>query len=146
MVEHLNTITKLLKLKKKYADKWVRKVKKQFLEGNTDKGIKLIRETTAWTRNKELKRERNYFFYHYKNGNLNYLKIKNENLPIGSGAMESAVRRVINQRLKGCGIFWKLENANAMIMLRSFYKSERWDMLMNMGVKGGTAMIKGYPQ
>lgn len=146
MAEHLNTITKLLKLQKKDADKWVRKVKKQFLEGKIDKGIKLIKETTARTRNKELKRERNYFLYHYKNGNLDYLKIKNENLPIGSGAIESAVRRVINQRLKGCGIFWKLENANAMIMLRSFYKAERWDMLMDMGVKGEIAIVKSYPQ
>ena len=146
MAEHLGTITKLLKLKKKEADKWIRKVKKQFLEGNINKGIKLIKETTAWTRNKELRRERNYFLYHCKNGNLNYFNVKNENLPIGSGAIESAVRRVINQRLKGCGIFWKLENANAMIMLRSFYKADRWDMLMDMGVKGAKEIVKSYPQ
>jgi hypothetical protein len=146
MAEHRNTITKLLKSQKKGFDKWVRKVKKQFLEGKSDKGIKRSKETTARTRNKELKRERNYFLDHYKNGNLDYLKIKNENLPIGSGAIESAVRRVINQRLKGCGIFWKLINANVMIMQRSFYKAERGDMLMDMGVKGDIAIGRSYPQ
>lgn len=146
MVEHLNSIAKLLKLKKNEASQWIEKVKKNFLEGNADKGINLIKESTARTRNKELKRERNYFLFHYQNGNLDYMKVKDENLPIGSGAMESAVRRVINQRLKGCGIFWKLENANAMIMLRSFYKAERWDMLMDMGVRGGVAMTLNYKQ
>jgi hypothetical protein len=37
--------------------------------------------------------------------------------------MESAVRRVINLRLKGPGIFWHEEHAEQMLLLRAYYKS-----------------------
>src|SRR5512135_207142 len=39
--------------------------------------------------------------------------------PLGSGAVESAIRRVINLRLKGNGISWREENAEAMLVLRA---------------------------
>ena len=39
--------------------------------------------------------------------------------PLGSGAVESAIRRVINLRLKGNGIYWRAENAEAMLVLRA---------------------------
>ena len=34
---------------------------------------------------------------------------------MGSGAIESTIRRVINLRLKGNGIFWTEDNAEAVI-------------------------------
>ena len=43
--------------------------------------------------------------------------------------MESAIRRVVNLRLKGASIYWLEETAEAMLLLRSFYKSGRWEML-----------------
>jgi hypothetical protein len=54
------------------------------------------------------------------------------NLPIGSGAIESSIRRVVNLRLKGPCTFWYRENAEKMIMLRSFYKAGRWNCLKQM--------------
>jgi hypothetical protein len=44
-------------------------------------------------------------------------------------AMESTIRRVVNMRLKGPCIFWSKDSANEMLMLRSYYKAGRWDML-----------------
>ena len=105
MAEHLSSIATLLKIKKKEADKWVKKIKKLFLEGKSNEAIESIKDITARTRNKKLRRERNYFLFHWKEKNLNYRQVKNENLPIGSGAIESVIRRVVNLRLKGCGIF-----------------------------------------
>jgi hypothetical protein len=46
--------------------------------------------------------------------------------PIGSGAVESAIRRVINLRLKGNGIYWREENAEAMLVLRAAVLTGRW--------------------
>jgi hypothetical protein len=37
---------------------------------------------------------------------------------MGSGAIESAIRRVINLRLKGNSISWYKENAEGMLLLR----------------------------
>ncbi len=35
-------------------------------------------------------------------------------LPIGSGAIESAIRRVVNLRLKGPSIYWHKNSAEAV--------------------------------
>jgi len=50
----------------------------------------------------------------------------------GLHPIESAVRRVINLRLKGPCIFWYKENAEKMLMLRSYYKAGRWSLLKKM--------------
>src|SRR3954470_18746017 len=50
--------------------------------------------------------------------------------PLGSGAVESAIRRVINLRLKGNGIYWKEENAEAMLVLRAAVLTGRWEETM----------------
>jgi hypothetical protein len=50
--------------------------------------------------------------------------------PRGSGAVESAIRRVINLRLKGNGIYWKPENAEAMLVLRAAALTGRWEETM----------------
>src|SRR4051812_5116340 len=50
--------------------------------------------------------------------------------PRGSGAVESAIRRVINLRLKGNGIYWREENAEAMLVLRAAALTGRWEETM----------------
>ena len=50
--------------------------------------------------------------------------------PLGSGAVESAIRRVINLRLKGNGIYWREENAEAMLVLRAAALTGRWQETM----------------
>lgn len=50
--------------------------------------------------------------------------------PLGSGAVESAIRRVINLRLKGNGIYWREENAEAMLVLRAAALTGRWEEMM----------------
>ncbi len=50
--------------------------------------------------------------------------------PRGSGAVESAIRRVINLRLKGNGIYGKQENAEAMLVLRAAALTGRWQETM----------------
>jgi hypothetical protein len=50
-------------------------------------------------------------------------------LPIGSGTMESAIRRVVNLRMKGPSIFWDEAHAEQMLLLRTYYKSKHWQVL-----------------
>jgi hypothetical protein len=50
--------------------------------------------------------------------------------PRGGGAVESAIRRVINLRLKGNGIYWREENAEAMLVLRAAALTGRWEETM----------------
>ena len=41
------------------------------------------------------------------------------------------MRRVINLRLKGAGIFWHEDHAEQMLLLRAYYKSKHWQVLTN---------------
>jgi hypothetical protein len=77
--------------------------------------------------NLDLQTELAYLKKHGAAGRLDYARFKTLGLPVGSGAIESSIRRVINLRLKGNGIFWKEENAESMLQLRSLVISDRWD-------------------
>ena len=75
----------------------------------------------------KLQTEVNYLRKHGDEGRLNYPKFRSLGIPLGSGAIESCIRRVINLRLKGNGIFWKEANAESMLQLRALVISDRWD-------------------
>jgi hypothetical protein len=55
--------------------------------------------------------------------------------------MESAIRRVVNLRLKGASIYWLEDTAGVMLLLRSFYKSGCWDMLKNQTFSVGYSPV-----
>ena len=83
---------------------------------------------------KGLRKEYNYFKKH--KDRMNYGMVSKLKLPIGSGAMESAIRRIVNLRMKCPCVFWTEEGANSMLMLRSYFKSGRWDKLMQADYNG----------
>jgi hypothetical protein len=81
-------------------------------------------------RSNALKRDLHYFQHNRRR--FSYAWARRLRLPIGSGPMESAIRRVINLRLKGPGIFWHEDTAEAMIMIRAYYKAQRWNELATL--------------
>jgi len=134
-VEHLAKVSELQKRwSKKEKRQWVKKQAKQLLLGHVDEVIIQIKSLCKG-KAKKIRTERNYFIRNQKR--MNFAEMKELNLPIGSGAIESAVRRVINLRLKGASIFWKKQTAEEMLLLRSYYKSGRWNLLMNIAFQGG---------
>jgi hypothetical protein len=68
-----------------------------------------------------------YLDKHLEAGHLEYDMLQSRGLPIGSGAIESAIRRVINLRLKGNGMMWYEDNAEGMLLLRAAALTGRWD-------------------
>ncbi|NJM66143.1 MAG: hypothetical protein HC851_11055 [Acaryochloris sp. RU_4_1] len=48
-------------------------------------------------------------------------------LPIGSGAIESLIRQVVNLRLKGNGKFWLPENAEIILHGRCQWAAGQWE-------------------
>ena len=62
---------------------------------------------------------------------LRYDEIKRKRLALGSGAVESAIRRVINMRVKSPSMFWDEDTAEAMIHMRAQLLSDRWDEMMD---------------
>src|SRR5512135_1782527 len=72
-------------------------------------------------------RELRYLSKHAEARRLRYAVFRSWRLPMGSGAIESTIRRVINLRLKGNSLYWTEENAEAVFQLRAAVVSGRWD-------------------
>jgi len=68
-----------------------------------------------------------YLRKHGEAGRLQYPTFRKLGLPMGSGAIESGIRRVINLRLKNNGMFWREEHAEEMLQVRAQVISKRWD-------------------
>jgi len=130
-VEHLGSVAAL---RKKWSSKerkaWIAKQRRLLMKGDSSSVVKAVQAVCRGRNSKAIATERDYFVRNEQR--LAYPAVKALNLPIGSGAVESAIRRVINLRLKGPCIFWYKENAEKMIMLRSYYKSGRWNYLKQM--------------
>ena len=62
---------------------------------------------------------------------IRFAALRQEKLPIGSGSIESAVRRIVNLRIKGAGIFWKIENVEQFMHLRCQFKSGNCNTFYN---------------
>jgi hypothetical protein len=69
----------------------------------------------------------NYLSRHVAARHMDYGSLRRRGLPVGSGAVESAIRRVINLRLKGPGLMWHEENAEAALVLRAAAVTDRWE-------------------
>jgi hypothetical protein len=77
-------------------------------------------DSDIWTEIRYLKR-------HGQEGHLQYAKFRRRGIPCGSGAIESAIRRVINQRLKSNAVYWLQENVEAMFAVRAILLCDRWE-------------------
>jgi hypothetical protein len=114
-----------------YRKQWVARQRRRLWRGELEKFLEDVERLCRGKRGKDWARERDYLARNAKAGRLNYSKARWAKMPMGSGSMESAVRRVINLRLKGPGIFWHEEHAEQMLLLRAYYKSKHWQVLMN---------------
>jgi len=79
----------------------------------------------------DVHREIAYLRRHGETGRMSYPTFRSRGLPLGSGAIESSIRRVINLRLKGNGIFWVKMNAEAMLVLRATLLADNWDAMLS---------------
>jgi hypothetical protein len=108
---------------------WISRQRRRLLRGKIDEVRAAIDAVCGSRPGKALKRERHYFRRNIGKGRMDYARMVKSKLPIGSGAIESAIRRVVNLRLKGASLYWHKKSAEAVLLLRSYYKSGRWNHL-----------------
>jgi hypothetical protein len=94
-----------------------------------------LRALATTRRNKAITRALGYVATHAHR--MRYVTLEARKLPIGSGQVESAVRRVVNLRFKAPGSFWKETTVSGLMHLRAAFKAGRWDEVMR-GVLTGT--------
>jgi len=61
-----------------------------------------------------------------RRGQIRYAEFRARGYPIGSGAVESANKLVVEARLKGAGMHWASEHVDPMVALRTITCSGRW--------------------
>jgi hypothetical protein len=108
---------------------WVRKHRRLLRQGRVEEVIAAVKEICRGRNSGAIRTERDYFVRN--SARMAYDRIRALKLPIGSGSVESAIRRVVNLRLKGPCIFWCKENAEAILLLRCYWKAGRWNQLKN---------------
>jgi hypothetical protein len=72
----------------------------------------------------EVRKALGYFTTHA--ARMNYPAFVARQLPIGSGAIESACKTLIQEREKGAGMRWTKTGAQAVATLRALHRSGRW--------------------
>jgi hypothetical protein len=131
VVEHLGAVAEL---KKSWSSaqrrRWVKQQRQRLRSGQASAVVQAVNRLCRGPLSKAVRTQRDYFSRNVKR--LDYAAAKAAGLPMGSGAVESAIRRVINLRLKGTSIYWLKPSAEAMLMLRAYFKAERWNLLKTM--------------
>ena len=128
-VETLHAIAKACRWGERRRKAWVRKVQGYLYRGDVERVVTEIEALAIGRRAKAVLEHRDYFQRNARR--MRYQLLRAQKLPMGSGAMESAVRRVINLKLKSPGKFWLLVNAEATLHLRSYLKAGHWDHLVS---------------
>jgi len=96
--------------------------------GEVDLVIQRIRDLRRGRNAAKIRTELEYFVT--RKDRMRYRVFRRRGIPLGSGAVESAIRRVINLRMKGPSIFWHKENAERVLHRRAYLKAGRWEELM----------------
>lgn len=129
-IEHLTEISEMCaSWDHRKRKKWVRQMRKLLRYGGFDSIISSIKSLCRGRNAKRIRTQLNYF--NKRRESMRYQEFEAKGIPLGSGAVESAIRRVVNLRLKGAGIFWREPNAEIILHLRSYLKSQRWSELMS---------------
>lgn len=123
--EHLGKIAKLrASWTDKEREKWQSKLRAQLWRGNVNTVLKECRVLCCGRRSKKITSLLAYIERNRER--LNYPLFRQLKLPLGSGVIESAVRRIVNMRLKGPGIIWNQPNAQVVLHMRAQLKAGAW--------------------
>lgn len=129
-MEHVTEIAEL-HTGKNEAEKrqWASNLSTLLREGKFDLVKQLVRVEADRLQLPQMIKAFTYFDNHRQR--MHYDEYEKQKLPIGSGIVESAIKRVINQRIKSPGSFWKLENVERLLQLRCALMAGRWHVFMN---------------
>jgi hypothetical protein len=140
-VEVLHQVASSKRWSSSRRETWVKRAIGLLNKGEVERVLAEIDQLTVGRRAREIGKHRDYFERNKER--MRYRDFRIKSVPRGSGAIESAIRRVVNMRMKGCGTFWLAQNAEGMLMLRSYLKAGRFDDLVDWSV---SQAAKWWPQ
>jgi hypothetical protein len=134
-MEYLGKIAESRSLSGARKKQWLTIQKKRLLRGEIGAVVEEIETLIGPRRTKEQATWVKYFITHgLIHRRMEYSASRTHTMPIGSGAIESAVRRVINMRVKSNATYWLRDNAETMIRLRAWIKAGRAEELFQQTI------------
>ena len=134
VTEHLQTFADAAFSKEQERKDWFKNARKTLKKRGALTLIKKMNKFIAEASGERcttMTQQRDYLLRAYREGRLNYPEIIEKKLPIGSGAIESLIRQVVNLRIKGNSKFWLKNNAEIMLHLRCQWIAGSWDAFCN---------------
>ncbi len=115
--------------------KWLQKQKQRLLNNGAQQILKHLKLTIS--RNKESEKAKSDVIRYYENNlqRMQYKTYLSKGYLIGSGAIESAHRHVVQQRLKLSGQRWSVKGAQQIANLRACKKSNQWNQVISFITK-----------
>ena len=114
VIEHVHVLA-VLKTSWKLPERkrWVTRQRRRLWRGEVKAFMAEVEKLCQGWRGKGWARD--YPLRNARAGRLDYAKARRAKLPMGSGSMAIAIRRVVNLRLKGASIFWTEEHVDQML-------------------------------
>lgn len=137
--EHLNVIAHSLKQSDSDQKSYYNDLKSILYQGDFKlfkqavQGYLKAKKRVSKAAREIIKKELAYF--ESNKNRIQYQAYEKSNKPRGSGVVESAIRRVVNQKIKSPGIFWKIQNVEKMLHLRCLLLSGRWKTMIKNVVR-----------
>jgi ribosomal protein L34E len=125
--EHLGTIAgAVFGQASEAAKQWVEPLKRDLRTRGASPILAALRSLNSTDPNaaEEVRKGIGYFTEHA--ARMDYPTFVARGLPIGSGAVESTCKVLIEQREKGAGMRWTENGAQTVASLRAIYRSGRW--------------------
>lgn len=114
-------------------DEWIENQCKLLLNDNVEIVINNLKTLTIPKNQKTEKARQNLISYYQENiKRMKYKTFKEKGLLIGSGAIESAHRHVLQNRLKLSGQRWTIKGLQQIANLRVANKNNLWKNVINM--------------
>lgn len=128
-IEHISDYSRLCIIDKAKRQKWIKETSNVLKQKGYEQTINRIEELKSNTKKKKEAKEK---LMNYLEGNkerMDYPMYISKGLLIGSGAIESAHRNVLQKRLKQSGQRWSTRGLKNIIGLRVLNKSDHWHLI-----------------
>jgi hypothetical protein len=108
-----------------WLDTWLRTLK----HGDPNAVIAAVRALPAPSAEAAAVRDGAARYLSRRRHQIAYADFQQQGYPIGSGAVESANKLVVEQRLKGSGMHWSRQNVTPMLALRAVACNGEWEQV-----------------
>ena len=130
--EHLCQFASVYFEEVKTRDEWIRSMEKLLLDDQVEQVVDTLKQLLAGKNKKTTTNILNNLIRYYQNNlkRMKYKTFKNKGYLIGSGAMESAIRNVVQHRLKRSGQRWTIKGGQQITNIRTMFLSNGQDKII----------------